>query len=89
MTLAGAHGVADAKDTRVEQTHDIACVRLVHDGAVVGHHRGARGQLELAVALHMEGVHAALELARADAHKGDAVAVVLVHIGLDLKDRSR
>ena len=33
----------------------------------------------------MEGVHATFELARADAHKGDAVAVVLVHVGLDLK----
>ena len=88
MALAGAHGVADAKDTRIEQAHDIARVRLVHDGAVVGHHRGARRQLELAVALHVEGVHAALELARANAHKGDAVAVVLVHVGLDLKDKA-
>ena len=88
MALAGAHGVADAKDTRIEQAHDIARVRLVHDGAVVGHHRGARRQLELAVALHVEGVHAALELARANAHKSDAVAVVLVHVGLDLKDKA-
>ena len=36
----------------------------------------------------MEGVHAALELARANAHKGDAVAVVLVHVGLDLKHKA-
>ena len=88
MALAGAHSVADAKDTRVEQAHDIARVRLVHDGAVIGHHRGTRGKLELAVALHVEGVHAALELARANAHKGDAVAVVLVHVGLDLKHKA-
>ena len=88
MALAGAHGVADAKDTRIEQAHDIARVRLVHDGAVIGHHRRARGKLELAVALHVEGIHAALELARANAHKSDAVAVVLVHVGLDLKDKA-
>ena len=36
----------------------------------------------------MEGVHAALELARANAHKGDAVAMVLVHVGLDLKHKA-
>lgn len=88
MALAGAHGVADAKDTRVEQAHDIARVRLVHDGAVIGHHRRARCKLEFTVALHVEGVHATLELARANAHKGDTVSVVLVHIGLDLKHKA-
>ena len=88
MALARAHGVTDAKDTRIEQAHDIARVRLVHDGTVIGHHRRARGKLKLAVALHVEGVHAALELARANAHKGDAVAVVLVHVGLDLKHKA-
>ena len=88
MALAGAHSVADAKDTRIEQAHDIARVRLVHDGAIVGHHRRARGKLKLAVALHVEGIHAALELTRANAHKGDAVTVVLIHIGLDLKHKA-
>ena len=88
MALARAHGVTDAKDTRIEQAHDIARVCLVHDGAVIGHHRRARGKLEFTVALHVEGVHATLELARANAHKGDAVSVVLVHIGLDLKHKA-
>ena len=36
----------------------------------------------------MEGVHAALELARANAHEGDAVTVVLVHVCLDLKHKT-
>jgi hypothetical protein len=30
--------------------------------------------------------HAALEVARGDAHEGDAVAVCRVHVGLDLED---
>ena len=34
-------------------------------------------------------LHAALELAGADAHKSDAVAVGLVHVGLNLKDECR
>ena len=37
----------------------------------------------------MQGVHAALELAGADAQKRDAIAVVLVHVGLDLEDEAR
>ena len=37
----------------------------------------------------MVGLHAALELARADAHEGDAVPVGLVHVGLDLEDEAR
>jgi hypothetical protein len=37
---------------------------------------------------HQLGLHAALQLARADAHEGDAVAVVGVHVGLDLEDEA-
>ena len=36
----------------------------------------------------MVGFHAALELAGADAHKGNTVAVGLVHVGLNFKDES-
>ena len=86
--LARADGVADGEDARVEQAHDVAGVGLVHDGAVVGHHGRARGQLDLAAALHVRGLHATLELARADAHKGDAVAMVLVHVRLNLEDEA-
>ncbi len=88
VLLAGAQGVADAEDTRIEQAHDVAGVRLVHDRAVIGHHSGAGGQLDLTAALHMVGLHAALELARADADEGDAVAMVLIHVGLDLEDKA-
>ena len=81
--------VADREDPGVEEAHDVAGARLVHRGAVVGHHRRARGQLDLAVALHVVGVHAALEAPRAHAQKRHAVAVVLVHVGLDLEDKAR
>ena len=86
--FAGADGVADAEDARVEEAHDVARIGLVDDGAVVGHHRGSGRELELFVALHVEGIHAALELSRADAHEGDAVAMVLVHVGLDLEHKT-
>ena len=35
--------------------------------------------------MHVIGSHTALELARANAHEGDTVAVVLVHVRLDLE----
>ena len=38
--------------------------------------------------LHMESLHAALKLAGADAQERDAVAVVLVHVGLNLEDKA-
>ena len=88
MLLAGANGIADGEDTRIEEAHDIARIGLVHDRAVIGHHRGTGGELELAAALHMEGVHASLELSRADAHESDAVAVVLVPVRLGLEDET-
>ena len=37
---------------------------------------------------HELRLHAALEPARADAHEGDAVAMVRVHVGLDLEDEA-
>jgi hypothetical protein len=37
---------------------------------------------------HELRLHAALQLARADAHEGDAVAVVGVHVRLDLEDEA-
>ena len=59
--FARTHGVAHREDARVEKAHDVAGVSLVHRGAVIGHEGRARGELELAVALHVPGIHAALK----------------------------
>ena len=45
-----------------------------------------RRQAHRLAGAHQLGLHAALQLARADANEGDAVAVVGVHVGLDLED---
>ena len=45
---------------------------------VLRHQLGAGGQLDVLALLHMVGLHAALELAGADAHKG----LSLIHIFL-------
>ena len=89
LLLAGTQGVADGEDARVEQADDVACVGFIDDGAVLRHQLGAGGQLDVLALLHVVGFHAALELARADAHEGDTVAVGLVHVGLNFEDEGR
>ena len=88
--LAGCRDrVADREDTGIEYTDDVARVGLVDDLALGGHHRLRLREAHLAAGLDVEILGVALELARADAHEGKAVAVGLVHIGLDLEDEGR
>jgi len=63
-------------------------IGFVHDGAVVSHQAGAGSKLDVLALLHMECFHAALKLAGADAQKRNAVAVILVHIGLDFEHKA-
>ena len=85
MVLAGAQGVANGENARVKQADDIARPGFVHNGTVLRHQLCAGGQLDVFALLHMEGIHAALKLARANAHKGNAVTVGFVHVGLNFK----
>ena len=71
------------------EADDVARVGLVHRLTALrhkGHHRG-RAQF-FAGALHLH-LHARGVLAAGHAHKSDAVAVVLVHIGLHLEHHAR
>ena len=43
LLFAGAQGIADGEDARVEQADDVAGVGFVHDGAVLRHQLGAGG----------------------------------------------
>ena len=84
-----AQRVTDGEDARVEQADDVARVRLLDDVTLVRHHLRRLGELDLAAALHVVDLHARYILARADAQKRDAVAVRLVHVGLDLEHKPR
>ena len=86
--LAGAEGVANGEDTRVKQADDVSGVGSVHGGPVLGHQLGALSQLDVLLALNMVNIHAPLKLAAADPHKGNAVPVGLVHVGLNLEDKA-
>ena len=81
--------VADGEDAGVEHADDVASIGLVDDLALGGHHRLRLRKAHLAAGLDVEILGVALELARADAHEGKAVAVGLVHVGLNLEDEGR
>ncbi len=83
---AVAERVADGKDTGIEQADDVARVSFLNNLAVLRHQMLRLGKLDLAPALHMVDLHALFEFSGADADKRDAVAVRLVHIGLNFED---
>jgi len=83
--FAAAYCVADGEDARVKDTDDIAGVGFLDYLAALSHHLLWLRELDLSVLLNVVDLHALLELAAANSHKGDSVAVSLVHVGLDLK----
>ncbi len=81
-------GVADPQAPVVGDADDVAGPGLLGEVALAGEeeHRGLhRHQAPGADVLQF---HAALEAARGDPHKGDAVAVLRVDIGLHLEDET-
>ena len=84
--LALGQRVADAQRAVVGDADHVAGIGLVGGDARAGEEELRRRQAHRLAGAHQLGLHAALQLARADAHEGDAVAVVGVHVGLDLED---
>ncbi len=80
--------VANAQDAVVRDADNVAAIGLFGQLAIrrKEHDRRIDRQL-LAGVLHLQ-LHAALELARAQFQHGDTVAVIGVHIGLDLEDKA-
>ena len=80
--------VAHPQDAVVGDADDIAGESLLGQFAVGGEEHDRRVDRQLAAGvLHLE-LHAARELARAQAQEGDAVTVVGVHVRLDLEDEA-
>ncbi len=84
--LALGQRVADPERAVVGDADDVAGERLVGGDARAGEEELRRRQAHLLAGAHQLGLHAALQRARAHTHEGDAVAVVGVHVGLDLED---
>ena len=73
--LALGEGVADRDRAVVVEADHVAGIGRLDDLAVAGHEGQRVGQLQFLAGAHVEGLHAGLEAARADAHERDAVAV--------------
>ena len=86
--LALGQRVADAQRAVVRDADDVAGEGLVGDGAVAGEEELRRREADRLAGAHELRLHAARQPPRADAHEGDAVAMVRVHVGLDLEDEA-
>jgi hypothetical protein len=62
--------------------------RSLRKRAILGEEELRRVQADELAGAHLLHLHAAGELAGAQPHEGDAVAVVGVHVGLDLEDEA-
>ena len=86
--LAFGEGVADLKVTRVVQPDDVAGVCLVDHRFFLGHEGRGRRELDRFARRHVQVGLVALEATRADFQKRDPVAVVRVHVRMDLEHES-
>ncbi|EYU01626.1 hypothetical protein PA99_2147 [Pseudomonas aeruginosa PA99] len=69
----------------VVQADDVAGIGLFQLLALGGEEGQRVGDLHVLAQAHVAHLHAFLVLARADAHEGDAVAVLGIHVRLDLE----
>ena len=81
--------IADSDGAVVVDADDIARPGGLGVFAPVGHERDGIAHTDILARAQMAHLHAFLVMARADAHKGDPVAMLRVHIGLDLKHEAR
>ena len=87
--LAGhRHGVADGEDAGVKHADDITGVGFVDDLALRSHQLLGLTQAHFLVALDVVDFGFPLVLAGTDAQERKTVPVGLVHIGLNLEDKS-
>ncbi len=83
--LALGQRVADAQRAVVGDADHVAGERLLGQRAVAGEEELRRVQRDQLAGAHLLQPHAAHEPAGADAGEGDAVAMVRVHVRLDLE----
>ena len=71
------------------QTHDVARIGEVDHRLFLGHEGRRGGEFQLLAAAYVEVVPIPFERAGTDLQERDAVAVVGVHVGVDLEDEAR
>ena len=86
--LAFGEGVADTNGTMVGDTDHIAWPGFLRDLAILRKEHDRAVYHDILACSDLTQLHAALEVARADAHEGHAVAMVGIHVGLYLEDEA-
>ena len=81
------NGIADGENARVEHADNITGIGLVHNLSLSGHHGLGLRQAHFFARLHMVILCLSLKFSGADAHKGQAVPVGLIHVGLDFEHK--
>ena len=87
--LALGQRIADPDGAMVGNADDVAGIRLFGQRAVLREEELRRVERDRFAGAHLLDLHAARQLAGAEPRKGDTVAVIGVHIGLDLEHESR
>ena len=80
--------VADREGARIGQADDVARIGDVERFAVVGEELHRAREADFFAGARVAHRHVALELARADAHEGDAIAMARIHVRLNLEDEA-
>src|SRR3990167_93232 len=83
--FAFGEGVADLDGAVVVQADDVASIGLDQHLALAGEEGQGVTDAHILTGTHMAHLHTLAVFARADTHKGDAVAVLGVHVRLDLE----
>ena len=78
-------GVTDSETVVADEADDVARPSFIDGFAVLAEQFVGRGQADGAAAALMDHGHVALEFAGANADERDAIAVLGVHVGLNLK----
>jgi hypothetical protein len=81
--------VADPEDSRIEEPDDIAREGFVDFFAFARHQQGRAREAHALAGAHVQRRGVLHETAGADAHERDPVAMVRIHVGLDLEHEAR
>ena len=80
--------IADLEVSRIGQPDDIAGKRFIYDFFTLRHKRRRTAETHHLPETHVLIVRVPLEPSRANLHERDATAVIRIHIGMNLKDKS-
>ena len=89
FVFCGGKCVSDGKNTRIKDSYDITGIGFLHHLTLIRHHLLRLGELNLLASLYMKHLHTGGEFAGTDTHKCNTVAMILIHVCLNLEYKRR